>query len=161
MTRDQRGAVYLEMLIAYVPVLAFFFGVLQLADIAAAHLIVQRAAGAAARAAVVVMPDDDVFYTEGTEISPSERKLADIERAAATILRATRRLQVGDNVELDRDVAIEHGDDRVRQPITATVRARYRCFVRAFCGFDGSLTLSADATLPYQGARYRYDSEGG
>lgn len=162
MTRDQRGAVYLEMLIAYVPVLALFFGVLQLADIAAAHLIVQRAAGAAVRAAVVVLPDEDVFYTGNTSLSPENRKLADIELAAATILRATRRLGVnGDNVELDRDVSIEHGEDDVRQPVTATVRARYRCFVRAFCGLDGSVMLSADATLPYQGARYHYDSEGG
>jgi len=159
MMRDQRGAVYLEMLIGYLPVIAFFFGVLQVADIAAAHLIVQRAAGAAARAAAVVIPDDDAFYT-GSDLEPADRKLADIRRAAMTVTRAMDRLTSA-GVELDRDVSIVHDRDRVREPITATVRARYRCFARVFCGLDGSVTLSAQATLPYQGARYRYDSEGG
>jgi hypothetical protein len=160
MIGDQRGAIYLELLISYLPVLLFFFGVLQLADVAAAHLIVQRAAGAAARAAVVVIPDDEVFYT-GTELSARELKRADIERAADMILRATHRLdEDSGNVELNRDMTIEHDRDRLRDPVTARVSAEYRCFARLFCGLDGTVTLHAEATLPYQGARYRYPSEG-
>ena len=158
MIRDQRGAVYLEMLIGYLPVLAFFFGVLQFADVAAAHLIVQRAAGAAARAAVVVLPDDDVFYIGADrDVGPGDRKLADIQRAADLVLHTMNRLQ-GD-VELDGPTTIVHGEDQVRAPVTATVHARYRCFARVFCGADGAVELSAQATLPYQGARYRYASE--
>ena len=159
MIRDQRGTVYVELLIAYLPVLLFFFGVLQLTDLGIAHLLVQRAAGAAVRAAVVVIPDDDVFYTEG-EGAPGDRKRADIERAADTILRASRRLsRDGDNVELDREIEIVHEADRLREPITARVRVDYRCFARVFCP-SGTVTLQAQATLPYQGARYRYPSEG-
>lgn len=159
MIRDQRGAVYLEMLISYLPVLLFFFGVLQLADVAAAHLIVERAAGAAVRAAVVVIPDDEVFYL-GTELSPAERKRADIERAADMVLRAMHRLvHDGHNVELNRDMSIEHERDHLRDPVTARVSVEYRCFARLFCGWGGTLSLQAEATLPYQGARYRYPSE--
>jgi hypothetical protein len=158
--RDQRGAVYVETLIAYLPVLLFFFGVLQLADAYAAHLIVQRAAGAAARAAVVVMPDDEVFYG-GEDGTPGDRKRADIERAADTVLRATRRLLADEtNVELDREIAIVHEAGRLREPVTARVTAHYRCFVRVFCPWAGLVQLQAAATLPYQGARYRYPSEG-
>ena len=160
MIRDQRGAIYIEMLISYLPVLLFFSGVLQLADVAAAHLIVQRAAGAAARAAVVVIPDDEIFYTE-TELSAPELKRHDIERAADMILRATHRLdEDAANVELNRDMSIEHARDRIHDPVTAIVSAQYRCFARLFCGWDGTITLHAEATLPYQGARFRYPSEG-
>jgi hypothetical protein len=158
---DQRGAVYLEMLVAYLPVLLFFFAVLQLADIAGAHLMVQRAAGAAVRAAVVVIPDDDAFYT-GTDLSPAARKRADIERAADMVLGATRRLDTsGRNVKLDGESKIEHAGEHLRDPITARVSADYRCFAPLFCGRDGTVTLRTKATLPYQGARYRYASEEG
>jgi len=159
---DQRGAVYVEMLIAYVPVLAFFFGVLQLADIAAAHLIVQHAASAAVRAAVVVMPDDPVFYEGGRDgAEPQDNKRADIERAADTVLRATHRLiSDGDNVELNREIAITHDAGHLRDPVTARVSARYRCFATIFCGLSGTVTLNEEATLPYQGARFKFPSEG-
>ena len=47
------GAVFVETLIAYLPVMFFFMATWQLSELCAAHLIVLRAASVAARAAAV------------------------------------------------------------------------------------------------------------
>jgi hypothetical protein len=60
--RDARGAVFLEFLIAFVPVWTFALCVLQVALIARANLIVKHSADAAARSAAVVLPDDPAEY---------------------------------------------------------------------------------------------------
>ena len=59
---DENGAVYLEFLIAFVPIWTFSLCVLQLALIARADLLVRHAAEAAARSASVVLPDDPNEY---------------------------------------------------------------------------------------------------
>jgi hypothetical protein len=60
-TLDERGAVYVEFLIVFIPVFLFFLGICQIALIGAARFVVQHAANQAARSAVVVLessPDD-------------------------------------------------------------------------------------------------------
>jgi hypothetical protein len=52
------GAVYVEFLLAFFPVLVTFLGLIQLSSILCARLVVQHAASRAARAAVVVLDDD-------------------------------------------------------------------------------------------------------
>ena len=47
--RATRGAVFVEKLIAYVPLMSLFFLTFQLAEVLVAKLVVQRAASAAAR----------------------------------------------------------------------------------------------------------------
>ena len=59
---DQRGVVMIEFVIAFVPVFVLFLGVVQLALLAAAQLVVQHAAIAGARSASVVLDDDPRFY---------------------------------------------------------------------------------------------------
>jgi len=54
---DRRGVVFVEFLIAFVPMWTFFLCVVQLALIAHADLIVKHAADSAARSAVVVLPE--------------------------------------------------------------------------------------------------------
>ncbi len=61
---DQRGIVYIEMLMALVPVLVTFLGICQLALLYAGQLVVQHAATRAVRAAVVVLDDDPKHYDE-------------------------------------------------------------------------------------------------
>ena len=56
--RRTRGAIYVEVLVAIIPVLVFFFGLLQLAMLYSAKLIVRHAAWRAARSAVVILDDD-------------------------------------------------------------------------------------------------------
>jgi TadE-like protein len=58
---DDRGAVYVEFLIVFMPVFLLFLGICQAALIGAARFVVQHAANRAARSAVVVLessPDD-------------------------------------------------------------------------------------------------------
>jgi len=64
--RDTRGAIYVEVLVAIIPVMIFFFGLLQLAMFYSARLIVRHAAWRAVRTAVVVLDDDPERY-EGQE----------------------------------------------------------------------------------------------
>jgi|GEM_PF-5338389 len=99
--KDQRGVVYLETLVAFLPVFLFFLATLQIADLSAAHIIVRHAATVAARAAVVVLPDDGRYYND----EDNEKLHAfdglrrqDIEYAADLILRANPRL---DNAPLN------------------------------------------------------------
>jgi len=62
LVQDRRGVVFLEFLVAFVPVWTFFLCVVQLAFITHANLMVKHAADAAARSAVVVLPDDPNEY---------------------------------------------------------------------------------------------------
>ena len=54
---DTGGAVYVEFLVAFIPFFILVLGMMQLALLYSAHLVVQHAAASAARAAIVVFPD--------------------------------------------------------------------------------------------------------
>jgi hypothetical protein len=58
LVRCDRGAVYLEFLIAFFPVFLLFLGTVQLAFVSAAHLVVREAAARACRTAIVILDDD-------------------------------------------------------------------------------------------------------
>src|SRR6185436_6787073 len=60
--RDQRGAAYVEFLLAFIPLFIMFLGMVQMALMYAGDLVVRHAATTAARAAVVVLPDDPQYY---------------------------------------------------------------------------------------------------
>jgi hypothetical protein len=59
-----RGVIYVEVLIAIIPVLIFFFGLLQLALLYTARLVVRNAAQRAVRSAVVVLEDDPARFDD-------------------------------------------------------------------------------------------------
>jgi len=59
----ERGAVFVEFLIAFMPVLTFFLCLLQLALLYAVRLVAEHAAINAARAAAVVIGDDPKNYS--------------------------------------------------------------------------------------------------
>jgi hypothetical protein len=61
---DQRGVVYAEFLMAFVPFFLLFLGGVQLSLIALARIVVTHAATQAARAAVVAIDDDPYFDRE-------------------------------------------------------------------------------------------------
>ena len=84
-----RGAIAVEYLIAFLPVLLLFASTWQVADLFAAQLIVQRAASAAARAASVVLPDDPYYYGGATIDSYSGERKTQIELAANLVLQAS------------------------------------------------------------------------
>jgi len=151
---DLRGAVAIEYVVGFYWVLVFFFGIVMIADASAASLVVQHASDAAVRAAVVVLADDGSYYDDpdnNTLHRFEGRRAEEVEKAADILLKANPRLQsdgVG-NVTLDQTGYF------AREPVTAKVSARYRCFVPLLCG--GGLTLEAEAALPYQGFRYQHE----
>lgn len=59
-----RGAVYIEFIIAFIPVMTLFLGLVQLALTFTAQLVVTDAAIRAARSAVVVLDDDPARYDD-------------------------------------------------------------------------------------------------
>ena len=87
---DARGSVMLEFLIAIVPLLVLFLGLLQLALLAVADLVVRHAAITGARAASVVLYDDPRYYAGAVQ---GQARDAD-ERAASTTRMAEIRAAV-------------------------------------------------------------------
>jgi hypothetical protein len=72
---DRRGVVMLEFLLAFVPIFVLFLGLLQLALLEVADLVVRHAAVAGARSASVVLYDDPQYYAgaavgDASEASP-------------------------------------------------------------------------------------------
>lgn len=152
---DTRGAIFVEHLIAFLPVTYFFLAVWQLTSLFAAHLIVQRAANAAARAAIVVLPDDpNAFGRDGDIHSFAGLRKEYVELAARLVLQASPHFENDIQVSLTGTFS-EHN------PITASVSAKFRCtaaWVNVVCGGQSTRSLSARSTHVYQGARYSYDA---
>lgn len=150
---DQRGAIFVEQMIAYLPVMFFFLATWQLIELCAAHLILKRAASAAARAAIVVLPDDPAFYDGVAKDSFSGKRKADIELAAAMILATNPHFT--SDFTVDVPSGLKGG-----APLTATVKAKFFCFagwVSLVCGPTGVRELTAKSVYAYQGAAYSYD----
>ncbi len=147
---DARGAVFVEKLIAYLPLLLAFVMVWELAELGAANLVVQRASAAAGRAAVVVLPDDPLFYEGEALHSFSGARRAEIELAAGMILSAIPRLT--------SDFVVEVSDPpKGAGSVDVTVSAPYRRgAVAVLCGSDQSLQLTATTSHAYHGAAYAY-----
>lgn len=61
-SKNQRGIVTIEVLMALIPLLTIFLGVTQLALLWMGKLVVQHAAARAARAAIVILDDDPKHY---------------------------------------------------------------------------------------------------
>ncbi len=89
--RAERGAVYVETVLCLVPLLTLFFGVVQLAFVASARLVVRHAAAQGARAAVVLLEDDPQHYGEaprGDLLQGSSSSVASGLRAALSQVAA-------------------------------------------------------------------------
>lgn len=149
---DARGAVFVEKLIALLPLLAVFFLGWELAELGAANLVVQRASAAAGRAAMVVLPDDPAFYADEPPDRYEGERRAEIELAAGMILSAIPQLNEDFEVDVS-DPSAGFGQ------IDVTVRAPYRCGnVGLICGASDRLVLSSTTTHAYHGASYAYSS---
>jgi Flp pilus assembly protein TadG len=144
---DRSGAVLVETVIVFVPLLTFFLAVLQVLEIGAANLVIKRAASVAARAAIVVLPDSEEYYPGSGVNSFSGKRSEEIHEAARMIL-ATNSSFVASSANVTVTPAANN------DPLTATVSARFRCGVMCL---GGSVRLSGSATHTYQGAKYSYD----
>ena len=151
--RDTRGAVYVEFLAVFLPLFMCFLALVQLIFVQTASLVTNHAAMTAVRAAVVVIHDDPAAYGGVAEGSVSGARLTDIQRAAEIPLAALGPEGQGVTV----DVGGSYGRN---EKVTVTVTYDYKCRVPGgaliVCGPDGIKTLAAVASMPNQGAEYRY-----
>lgn len=172
---DTRGAVYVEFLIAFMPVFVFFLCLLQLALLFSAKLLVEHAATEGARAAAVVFGDEAGPYNEP---SPQLNTIS-IERRRAVrsaVLIALAPMILDDTVA---SVGVTYPDGNGKSmpngaPITARmgdgmtrvrVEARLVCKIAIAnviaCDRLGNSALRvkdvpAESVFPYQGANYVY-----
>lgn len=175
----QRGAIFVEFLIVFLPLLALILCLIQLALIYVGKATSQRAANAAVRAAVVILDDDPRYYGGAPRNAATGARLEEIRRAAViplaslsaatgTVARAVGLSEPG----LGASLAWADGATTVSFPsgtsvglesdVTVRVTHRFRCGVPlgrwVLCHEGGGqwITLRAEATLPNQGARYAY-----
>ncbi len=160
--QDSRGAVYVEFLIAFLPLFVFFECLIQISGLFTAKLVVQHAAVTATRAAVVVLHDDPAEYGGEGMGSATGKRLAAIELAAAIPLRAVKSIE---NYEVTFPSEAGGSGNRTSfgrdDLVRVKVKAKYHCHVpigkRLVCNpFTSSRSLTAEAALPNQGADYEY-----
>jgi Flp pilus assembly protein TadG len=160
--RDCSGAAYVEFLIAIVPMLVFFWSILQVNGLLLADLVVRHAAVNAVRAAVVCDSDAPGSGPETEEAAQSNAN-ACANLAAQWTIGAVKSIQ-------DVTVAVKNARREGNAPVTATATAHYSCQVPLVgalaCRLAGSaatgpsvVTIQRQATLPNQGAYYKFTDQ--
>jgi Flp pilus assembly protein TadG len=154
--KGSTGAVYVEFLVAVVPMFTLFWGIAQLNGLLLADVVAQHAAVTAVRAAVVCEPDDHSQRPEtGQQCADAAvREILGLDRArTVSSIRSA-------------EVSLSGASATGIAPVTATVSVRYQCEVPLVgwlvCGLAGRrsglswTTIVRSATLPNQGAFYAY-----
>lgn len=148
--RASEGAVYVEYLIALLPVLLSALVIWQLVELWTGELMLKRAASVAVRAAAVVLPDDPAFYDGAPLHRFIGRRKTDIELSAALVLAANPQFVEKPEVKVTLSPSENY--------VTARVTAPFECFLGRLslvCG-GSRRQLTAAAAYPYQGAQYGY-----
>lgn len=83
---EQRGAAYVEFLLAFIPLFFLFLGMVQMALMYAGNLVVQHSATTAARAAAVGIDDDPRFYGGAERMTVSSFGITSTEDAIGALL---------------------------------------------------------------------------
>lgn len=172
---DTRGAVYVEFLIAFMPVFVFFLCLLQLALLFAAKLVVEHSATQGARAAAVVFGDEPGPYANEP---PNTQSAARRKTVRGAVLIGLAPLILDDTVT---SVSVTYPDvaggksPPVNTPVTARfgegmIRVRVEAFVLCKIAIANVIAcerlgtsmarlrvVPAESIYPYQGARYEYE----
>jgi len=77
------GAIYVEFLVAFLPVFTMFLGLVQLMDLHQANVVVHHAAMLTARSAAVVLHDDPQYYNNVEMGQVNGKRKEDIVKAAS------------------------------------------------------------------------------
>jgi Flp pilus assembly protein TadG len=162
---DQRGAVYVEFLIVFLPLFVMFMSLVQLAFVEIANLVTKHAAVGAVRAAIVVLPDNPQYYKKGDINHAEGERLEAIQAAAKARLLA---VSVNPQVEVTFPSSPEGTDNRTSFNKGDTVRVQlkfdYPCKIpigsRFVCNFLSlHKKLKAEAAMPLQSASYKYEDD--
>lgn len=168
--KGTRGAVYVEFLIAFLPVFCFFLALVQFSLLELINMMVKHTAEQTVRAAIVIIHDDPQYYGGVAVGSVTGQRKDDIQKAAEMI--------IGKSGEVTINMESSYGRDDM---VTVEVELNYECTVPfgrlLVCGGgttdatgvysedDGTKwgkggkeyrMLSARASLPNQGADYEY-----
>lgn len=173
------GAVYVEFLVAFLPVLVFFLSLLQLALLFSSKLLVEHAAAQGARAAAVVFGDESGPYGSragdpNTLSSGRRQAVRDavlVSLAPLIIDGSITRVDVAFPAE-DTPLGNDRPEDTKLAPMASSGprMMRVRVDVDVVCKIAiASLVIckgppavprvalaSAEALYPYQGAGYAY-----
>lgn len=168
LARDQRGAVFVEFIVVFVPVMLLFLCIVELTRLSIASMMLQRSAGIAARACAVIVQQPlhcDRNVDDRTGQDPNQAN--EVLNAAIVALKPLKP----DSLKVDAapctvgtDPTPQSGTD------TATVRARFRCVVPIASSIvcsnteragsplgEGSRTRAMTATARYAHQSARYD----
>lgn len=141
-----RGAVWVEILIAMIPLLTFILGIFQLAEMKAGRMLLDHAAFAAARSASVMIGED-----------PKNGSQDEIVKLAAVRALAPYALD-GSFTKIDVQV---NGQKKLGAKGSVEIDATYRCHVplvwAILCEDDGLLKMKARAHFASSAADYQYE----
>ena len=150
---DERGAVMVEFLIAFLPIFFSFWCILQSAGLYSAKLVVMHSAYLGARGAGVVLADDPKNYGGEDQFAAKGKRNDAIKKAVMRGLIANGSLQT-----TTADIKVS-GTGR-RGIATVEVSVRYRCGLpvadKVVCGLGGSKVLKSKASFAIHGADYKY-----
>ena len=151
---DKRGAVLVEFVVAFMPLMITFSCFVQLAQIATAKVVVKHSAIVGARAAAVI--SNAHKNTPGQEIGDNKEQIEAGVKAALGPWSKTM-----ESVEVEIEDKSSCSEDNGQYGLVAvTVTAEYKCSVpfggRLLCGAVGATrTLKQTYGFPHQGARYK------
>ncbi|MFI5298021.1 MAG: TadE/TadG family type IV pilus assembly protein [Polyangiales bacterium] len=158
--RETGGAVYVEFLIAFMPLFMTFMSIVQFGFLQIADIMTKHAAVTGVRAAVVVLPDDPANYSDAEPYRVVGQRKTDIETAVKIPLLVVSPLPLP-TVTFPTSAG---GSDDQTTPfahdalVRVQVKFDYICAVplgrEIVCGLTGIKTLKAEAALPMQGANY-------
>jgi Flp pilus assembly protein TadG len=153
---DRRGAVLVEFLVAFMPLMITFSSFVQVAQIATASLVTKHATIVGARAAAVI--------TNEHNNTPDQKKGKNLDQIEASVQAA-----LGPWAKTMKNVRVDVTDETTKDDpygnIRVNVTADYKCSVPfggfVVCGKNGGThTFRMNAAYPHQGACYQ-DLEGG
>jgi hypothetical protein len=173
---DTRGAVYVEFLIAFMPVFVFFLCLLQLALLFSAKLLVEHAATEGARAAAVVFGDEPGPYNEANpQVNVGSDERRKVVRGAILIALAPGILDdtvaavgigypdaSGKSTPNGTPIPMRIGNAMIRVHVDARVICKIAIANVIVCDPNGNSalrikSLAAESVYPYQGANYAYE----
>ena len=154
--QDKRGAVLVEFLVAFMPLMITFSSFVQLAQITTARIVTKHSAIVAARAAAVISNEHN-----NTPDAKKGKNQDEIEASVQAALGPWGKTMANVKVDIDDQSSEEDNFGMVK----VTVTARYKCTVpfgsMLVCGRNGGVhEIVQKAAFPHQGACYD-DLKGG